>query len=645
MRRLILGTAGHIDHGKTALVKAMTGVDTDRLKEEKERGITVDLGFAEYTPGETLRFGVVDVPGHEGFIRNMVAGATGMDLVLLVVAADEGVMPQTREHLAIVGLLGVPKLAVAMTKCDLAEEAWQDLVEDEIREVLDEGPYRGSPITRVSAVSGAGLENLGLTLVRLAGEAEEEAGEDLARLPMDRVFTIRGAGTVVTGTLWTGTLKKGQGVRILPGEVDARVRSLQLHGEEVEVARAGTRVAVGISGGKTGHGDLVRGQNLVDHPAWEISWMLTCRLSLLTGTGWALEQGQRVRVHHGTAEVLARAALLDRDRLNEGEEGWVQLRLEEPLLARARDRLVIRSYSPVTTMGGGEIVEVQPRKRRRMAEGEEADLTARLLGSPRETTTALLRMVGWEGVPLGALPQRTGIPLGLIPELVAGLARENAVFRIDDRLFSADVRARAETRILSRLEGFHRDHPLRTGMPLEELRQTLPGDHGPTISEEVLQGLVGVHHVEMGAGLVRLASFRPVLSPEQEALKARLVEVLQESSLTPPSVREMAQEMGDSGELEAILRVLEEEGVVLQLEPGLYFHRQQVEGAGIRVVRKLSGKKDLGPAQFRQVLPVTRKHLLPLLKYFDVVGVTTRMGEGREVANQAPAGWGTKTDP
>jgi len=293
MRKLILGTAGHIDHGKTALVKALTGTNTDRLKEEKERGITVDLGFAEFLPREGVRFGIVDVPGHEGFIRNMLAGATGIDMALLVVAADEGVMPQTREHLSIMRLLAVPRLVVAVSKTDLVEAEWLDLVLEEIRDLLTAAQYSRSPVVPVSTLTGQGLDELSTVLADLGAEAEDRCAADVARLPVDRVFTVRGAGTVVTGTLWTGVLRDGARVRLLPGDQVARVRSLQVHGQTVDEARAGERVAVGLSGSGISHLELSRGQTLVEEgEGWTTSRMLTCRLSILTGTGWEMKQGQ-----------------------------------------------------------------------------------------------------------------------------------------------------------------------------------------------------------------------------------------------------------------------------------------------------------------------------------------------------------------
>ena len=645
MRRLILGTAGHIDHGKTALVRALTGVDTDRLKEEKERGITVDLGFAEYKTSTEVLFGVVDVPGHEGFIRNMLAGATGMDLVLLVVAADEGVMPQTREHLSIVGLLGVPRLAVAITKSDLVDAEWLELVQDEVLDLLQETPYLDAPIVPVSSVTEEGLDALGEALAALGLEAEEKGTEDVVRLPIDRVFTIRGAGTVVTGTLWTGGLKEGARVRVLPGDREGRVRSLQLHGQETTEARAGTRVAVGLSGNKVGHQDLARGQTVVEGEGWEESWMLTCELSLLSGTGWELEQGQRVRVHLGTSEVLARVALFGKERMVGGEKGWAQLRLEEPVLARVQDHLVFRSYSPLTTLGGGRVAEVLPRKRRRLEPGEEALLEARLGNSEGEAVSALAEMVLWNGTPLLSLPHRTGFSPPQLKETLLTLLEAEAVVQVEGRLFSAQIWREGEQKILSALEGFHQASPLKVGIPLEELRQVLPGAFGQKLAEAILQNLALKKRLVLRGGTGALAGFSPSLSKRQVSVRAKLLTVLTEAGLTPPSLRELGETFGAEKELPAILRLMERDGEVVNLDGEFFFETGVVRTAGHLVVEELGGSKELGPADFRNALPVSRRHLLPLLRYFDLVGVTTRLADGRGVATDLPAGWGTPEEP
>jgi selenocysteine-specific elongation factor len=645
MRRLILGTAGHIDHGKTALVKALTGVDTDRLKEERERGITVDLGFAEYKPDDEVIFGVVDVPGHEGFIRNMVAGAAGMDLVLLVVAADEGVMPQTKEHVSIVRLLGVPLLAVAVAKADLVDSEWLELVREDVQELLRGTPYEAAPIQPVSSLSGEGMVELGRILAKLGLEAEEKGRADTPRLPVDRVFTIKGAGTVVTGTLWSGELRQGEVVRILPGDLEARVRSVQLHGSEVESAQAGARAAIGLTGRGFGHQDIKRGQAVVGGPGWEASWMLTCHLTLLDQTGWELEQNQRVKVHLGTSEVLARVAILEGDRIGGGGEGWVQLRLEEPVLARTRDHLVIRSYSPVTTIGGGRVAEVSPRKRRRLSQEEKELLGARLGDSVEEAVEALLETCGWEGVFTDRLPQRTGFPSDSLTGAVEQLRGRGALIRVEQVLFSGDIWNSGRDQIISRLEEYHRLKPLRPGAPLEEVRQVVPGGHGPKIADALLQDMASREEVVSRAGVVARWGFEPALSEAQENLRSRLKETLSTAGLTPPDIKALEGMEADQGDVEGILRLMETEGEVVNIDGVFFFHRTAILEAGRAVVAALGGEMDLGPADFKEVLPVSRRHLLPILRYFDLTGVTTRKGDGREVASALPADWGTLESP
>jgi selenocysteine-specific elongation factor len=639
MRSLILGTAGHIDHGKTALVKALTGVDTDRLKEEKERGITVDLGFAEFMPSAGVRFGIVDVPGHEGFIRNMLAGATGIDVALLVVAADEGIMPQTREHLSIVQLLGVPRLVIAVSKADLVEEEWLDMVMEEIRDLLDGTPYARVPMVPVSAITGQGLGELSAVLGTLGVEAEGRSPEDLARLPLDRVFTVRGAGTVVTGTLWTGRLRVGGRVRLLPGDQEARIRSLQVHGQDVEQARAGERVAVGLSGSRISHLELSRGQTLVEGEGWTTSRMLTCHISVLAGTGWEIEHGQRVRVHLGTAEVMARVALLEEGRLIGGGEGWAQLRLEEPLLARARDRLVLRSYSPVTTLGGGRVAEPAPGKRKSLSSDEKTLLEAHLGASAAEAVDAHLTVAGWAGVPPASLPQRTGLSPRVARDSAEGLLKEGRAVQVERRLFTREVWLRARHKILLALEEFHQVQPLRPGMPMEELRQIPPGEWGAKMGEALLHDLAAQGQIRLERGIASLGGYQPRLSPEQTELRALLGSLLKESALAPPGVGEIEEVVAKPDDIQDILRLMEAEGEVVALDAGFFFWQEAVREAGLAVVSALGGATGLGPSDFKEVLPLSRKHLLPLLRYFDTVGITTRRDDQRSVARGVPPDW------
>jgi selenocysteine-specific elongation factor len=485
VRRLVLGTAGHIDHGKTALVYALTGVDTDRLKEEKDRGITIDLGFAELTDG-TRRMGVVDVPGHEGFIRNMVAGATGMDLVMLVVAADEGLMPQTREHIHIVTLLGVERLVVALTKIDLVEEEWLDLIREDVTSLLQDGPYHGAPIVPTSARTGEGIELLSSTLFAAAEGGVDPDPGDPARLPLDRVFTVHGTGTVVTGTLRSGRLGVGDRVRILPGEIVGRVRGLQVHGREVEEVRAGDRTAVALSGSGLDRHDLARGQALVAGEGWAESAMLTARIDVLPETGWRVEAGQRVRVHLGTAEVMARCAVLQGEAVEPGEAGWVQLRMEGPVLARARDAFVLRSFSPMTTIAGGRVAEIVPPRRSSLRDADVVRLGALLNGTPTRAVASLLELDGAAGVPDDALPVRTGLSPGAIVGVLADLTGAGA--RVcGGVVLAAEQVARARAAMLEVVDAYHRDEPLRLGVGAEALRVSLAHDSPASLADQLLE--------------------------------------------------------------------------------------------------------------------------------------------------------------
>lgn len=628
----ILGTAGHIDHGKTSLVRALTGVDTDRLAEERRRGITIELGFAHYAPAQGVSFGVVDVPGHEGFVRTMVAGATGMDVVLLVVAADEGVMPQTREHMAIVRLLGVAAIVVAITKVDLVDAEWLELVTEDVQDLLRTTPYEDAEIVATSVRTGAGLPALAQALLRGAGLARERAADDLVRLPVDRVFTMEGAGTVVTGTLWSGRLARGSTVRILPLGEEARVRAVQVHGAQVESAVAGQRTALALTGTAVRRGMVARGDVLVTDRSWSPSLMLTVKLGALETSGWRLRNGQRVRVHLGTVEVMSRVALFGVDEILPGKDALAQMRLEGPVVARCGDLFVVRSYSPVTTIAGGAVLEPVPPKRKRLSGSERIALDEVSRGGMRAVRGAVA-LAGWHGLHAGDLAVRAG--WSGEPAAAADLVAA-ALPRVDGVLFDAGIVAEGEDRILSAVRDHHRRHTLEAGAALSNLRSALPALARPGLADGLVAQLAGNGRLVIEGTIARLAEFRAAPSPREAELVRRLLGILSEAGLEGFTTTELEDRLSGHPKMSAILAFLVERGELRLLADRFWVTTAALDRAVDRVVEGLGGQGGLGPADFRKVLPVTRKHLIPILGYLDGLGVTTRSETGRRVAAARP---------
>lgn len=626
MIRGIVGTGGHIDHGKTALVEALTGVRTDRLPEEQRRGITIDLGFA-HLDLDGDRAGLIDVPGHEDFIRNMVAGASGFDLLLLVVAADEGVMPQTREHVAIAGMLGVPAAVVALTKTDLVEPAWLELAADDVSTFLADTPFADTPIVPTSAITGDGLD----TLRAAIGDALPGARgrpEDLFRLPVDRVFTVHGTGTVVTGTVWTGSLRPDARVRVLPGDRSARVRTLQVHGAAVDAIGPGQRAAVALVG--LDREDAGRGTTLVADPAWEATTRLTARLRVLPASDWSIDHGQRLRVHLGTAEVMGRAFLLDAETLDPGAEGWAQLRLEVPIVARCGDRLVLRSYSPVTTIGGGTVAEPLPRTRRKLREGDADYLDALTDPDDERRLDACLRHAGGAGVQRDQLPVLTGTAP---PVIEAALDRLGAV-GTGELVFEATVLADLRDTLLDALARYHDRYPLHPDMDPEQLRRAAPRGTAEPLVARGLADLIAENAIVARNGRVALPGFAPRLDPQQQARKDRLLQALEDAGCAPPRVDELLQQMGGDRDLPDLVALLEADGSVLRLDHEMVIHAGHVQRLTRDIRARFAGRDNVSPAEFRDVVPASRRHLIPILEYLDRVGVTVRKGDGRSV----PAG-------
>ncbi len=628
-KHLILGTAGHIDHGKTALVEALTGVDTDRLAEEKRRGITIELGFAQYMRGKESAFGVVDVPGHEGFVRTMVAGATGMDVVLLVVAADEGVMPQTREHLSIIQLLGIEALVVAITKVDMVDPEWLELVHEDVGDVLADTPFGDAPVIATSARTGEGMGALARALGRSARRAQGRASDDLARLPADRVFAKEGAGTVVTGTLWSGRLERGATVRIMPGGEEARIRAVEVHGGAVDAAVAGQRTAVALTGASVRRGLVGRGDVLVSGPGWRASMMLTVRLDMLRGVESPIATDQRIRVHLATVEVMARVVLLDIDELSGGQSGLAQLRLEAPVVARAGDRFVARFYSPVWTIAGGVVLEPAGRKRTRLTAREQGALELLARGGA-DAVMGAAALAGWRGLEVSA----TGVLAGWRGPLTEDAT--GALFQADGRLFTPRVVEEGKARLLEAVRRHHLAHSLEPGVPLASLRAALPREAHTGLADGIAGHLVQLGELVIEGKVGRLPDFQIVLSDVEAALAHRIEEALADAELQGPETDELIGRVGGSGRIRPVLDFLVSEGRVQLLGDAYWVSAVALDRAAAQLVEMLGGRRGLGPADFRHVLPVTRKHLIPILAHMDMLGVTLRLEDGRSVAEELP---------
>ncbi len=615
--RFVVGTAGHIDHGKTALVKALTGVDTDRWEEEKRRGITIDLGFAPLPLPGGVHASVVDVPGHEGFVKNMLAGATGIDVALLIIAADEGIMPQTEEHLAIVELLGVRRGIPVLTKRDLVDDEWLALVRTEVAERLSRSRLRWRSPIAVSALTAEGLEDLKKALVEVVEDLPDRSSDDLFRLPIDRVFAIAGAGTVVTGSTWSGTVAAGANVRLLPLDREVRVRSIQVHGQEAEQAGPGRRTALALVG--VAKEELDRGHVAVTGPGWAATSTLDVSLELLPAVRKPLAVRTRIRVHLGTAEVLGRVAQIR--AIGPGDSGLARLLLERPLVARGGDRFVIRSFSPVTTIGGGVVLDPFPPRRPRVS---ERGLT---VGQPvSERLARVVDEAGLAGVRVGDLAVRLGILPSDLPSTIAAAGK--GILSVADVLVSRRAIAAEVDRLAGVVASYHEEHPLDPGLSLQALRA------GVTAPSPVLDLLVehGVKkqawELAEGGAAVRKPGWQAALKARAGDAGGRLAQRLAEARWQLPTVSELEREFSDPS-VPALLAHLAREGSVERVDQERYALKQALEEFRRAVEDTL---KELGaatPAQFRDRLGLTRKYLIPLLEWADRRGITSRKGDTR----------------
>jgi selenocysteine-specific elongation factor len=621
MKHVIVGTAGHIDHGKSALVQALTGTDPDRWEEEKRRGITIDLGFA-HLDLEGLRLGFVDVPGHERFVRNMLAGAGGIDLVALVIAADESIKPQTREHFDICRLLGIQRGLAVLTKADLVEPDVLELVRLETEEFLAGSFLEGAPIVAASARTGEGLDELRAALQEAAAEVPGKDSSHHFRLPVDRAFTMKGFGTVITGTLVSGSVGKDEEVEVFPSQQRLRVRGLQVHGQSVERALAGQRTAVNLAGGGTDN--LERGMVLARPGLFAPTDRADVLLTLLPSAR-PLKHGARVHFHQGTAEILTEVRLLDRDKLEPDGEAYAQLRLAAPTLLLPGDRFIIRQFSPVITIGGGRVLSAQRRRWRRKDAKALAHLGTLAGGNRTKIVEAMVEREARGVLTEPQIVARTGWRAEELREVVAALVRAKKLRQLSDGPLAVASAARTEdlaTKTVAALDAFHKKEPLLEGIPKEELKERLFGRVDDALFAVVLRELTRGGKVEVAGDKVKRAGRSVTLSREEE--EARQVIEATKDVLAKVGV--------DAKRAQKIVQILLREGALVKVTEGLLFHRQALNELPpmLRDYKNQKGEELSVPA-FKELTGVTRKYAIPLLEYLDRQRATRRAGDQRVI--------------
>ncbi len=630
MKRIIIGTAGHIDHGKTTLVKALTGCDTDRLKEEKKRGISIELGFAPFTLPNGQKAAIVDMPGHERFIRHMLAGAFGIDFVLLTIAADEGIMPQTREHMDIIELLGVDKGIVVITKKDMVDEEWLMLVEDEIEEYLKESILAKAPIIAVSAITGEGIEELKEQIQTLSVLVQEKSSSGYARLPIERVFSISGFGTVITGTLWSGKIKVGEILELMPSQKQVKIRTIQVHNEKTDTAFAGQRVAVNLQGIELN--EIKRGYLLTTPGAFIPSYRIDARLRLLPASNRIIRNWNRIRFHLGTDEVLGRVVLLDRDELNPGEEAFVQIILEKQIVAQKGDAFVIRYYSPVTTIGGGTVIESNAAKQKRFKEEVLEELAIKEEGSLYERLLYEMTATGQDVFTIDDLARKTGnhISEQLTNEILQ-LIDDEKIIEIKPGFYISQTKMDNINEIIEEnLRKYHSKYPLRSGYPKEDMRSKYFSNLNSKVFNAILKLLEEQNDLIIKGNEISLVTHHPTPGEEERRVIDYMLDVFNRQLFNPPSLEDIKTHLAvnDAIMTEAISYLINQ-GHLIKVDGENYFSSAAIEEGKTILEEYFREEQELSLATARDLLKTSRKYTLPLVEYYDKIRFTRRIGDMR----------------
>ncbi|HQU93651.1 MAG TPA: selenocysteine-specific translation elongation factor [Pyrinomonadaceae bacterium] len=628
---VVVGTAGHIDHGKTALVKALTGVDADRLPEEKQRGITIDIGFAELDLGD-VHASFVDVPGHERFVKNMLAGASGIDIVMLIVAADEGVMPQTREHFNICRLLGISHGIVAITKADLVDDETLDLVQIEIVELVEGSFLENAEVVVTSASTGQGSDEMRSAIHDITKTIVRPAKERHALLPIDRSFSVKGHGAVVTGTLQDGEISGGSNVEILPDKIPVRVRGVQSHGRVSELATAGRRVAINLGG--IDHSSIERGMLLADSGVFEPTQSLDIELELLANATRPLRSRQRVRVHIGTAELLGRVSVLnDLGEIAPGETDLVQLRLESATIATHGTRVIIRSYSPQETIAGGRVLEPFATRHRRKGFAAVRSFLSSLADtgiSNLDLTYALITRAGKIGIMSAELESRTGWLRPTLDAEIKTLLADSAIVESGSRYLSTGAFESVRRKLVAAVKRHHETDPLSKGISKQLLRKALPND----TFAAVLESLITSGTLSVTGETVSLAERKQTLTPAEATARSVLYDALSRASLEVPKIEELLASTARSSKLPApqvrkVLQTIIDSREIVKVTEDFYFDRKAIDSLIANVRYNAGADRTIDVAKFKEISGVSRKYAIPLLEYFDREKITIRTGDKR----------------
>ena len=631
MRHVVLGTAGHVDHGKTALIKALTGTDTDRLKEEKERGITIELGFAslKLPSGKTL--GIVDVPGHEKFIKHMVSGAAGIDLVMMIIAADESIMPQTKEHLHICSLLGIRSGLVALTKIDMVENDWLELVKTEIQDFLKGTFLEGVPVIPVSALKQKGIDELTAALDTVVQNIPKKNDCGIFRLPVDRVFTMKGFGTVVTGTLISDSISVGEDVLILPEEINTRIRGIQVHNQPTQEATAGQRTAINLQGIEKE--SLQRGDVLARYGTIVPSIRLDVYIDYLKNNAKSLKNRTLTRLHTGTSEIIARVILIEKDELAPGEKGFAQLILEKKDVVVAGDRFVLRSYSPITTIGGGLIIDPLPPKHKRLNKKVIEELATLLNGTLPKKIEVILERAGFAGTNLRHLVFRLGTNAKNIKEALQSILSQKSALITDKEetnIISASFYEKLAQSAAEIISQYQKKNPLREGISKEELKASLGRDISPKLFFMLLQNLADQKKIEVDKETVRLFGHKVTLADDLNSIRQAILKIYNEAGLTPPSFKDVINNFQDKKtEAQNIIKLLLKDGSLIKINEELIFTREALDNLRKNYKALLVKEGKATPVSFKELTGLSRKYIIPLMEYFDTDKLTMRVGDHR----------------